>query len=58
MLEAFHRESFHRATATKVYNVPYGEKTQNQRRNAKTVNFSITYGAGQPICLVSWVFRK
>lgn len=47
MLEAFSSgRDFHRATAAKVYNVPYDEVTQNQRRNAKTVNFSITYGAG------------
>lgn len=47
MLEAFSSgRDFHRATAAKVYNVPYDEVTQDQRRNAKTVNFSITYGAG------------
>jgi DNA polymerase I len=36
----------HKATAAKVYNVPLEEVTSDQRRNAKTVNFSITYGAG------------
>jgi DNA polymerase-1 len=47
MLEAFQSgNDFHRATAAKVYNVPYAEVTPAQRRNAKTVNFSITYGAG------------
>ncbi len=47
MLEAFIAgNDFHRATAAKVYNVPYEEVTADQRRNAKTVNFSITYGAG------------
>lgn len=47
MLEAFEAgNDFHRATAAKVYGVPYDEVTSDQRRNAKTVNFSITYGAG------------
>ncbi|MEZ4912375.1 MAG: DNA polymerase I [Saprospiraceae bacterium] len=47
MLEAFESgKDFHRATAAKVYSVPYDEVTSDQRRNAKTVNFSITYGAG------------
>jgi len=47
MMEAFIQgNDFHRATAAKVYNVPYEEVTADQRRNAKTVNFSITYGAG------------
>lgn len=47
MLEAFEAgNDFHRATAAKVYGVSYDEVTSEQRRNAKTVNFSITYGAG------------
>lgn len=47
MLDAFvSGNDFHKATAAKVYNVPYDEVTSAQRRNAKTVNFSITYGAG------------
>ncbi len=47
MLEAFIKgQDFHRATAAKVYDVPFEEVTAEQRRNAKTVNFSITYGAG------------
>jgi len=47
MLEAFNKgQDFHRATAAKVYDVPYDEVTPEQRRNAKTVNFSIIYGAG------------
>lgn len=47
MLSAFiEGNDFHRATAAKVYGVPYEEVTPDQRRNAKTVNFSITYGAG------------
>lgn len=47
MLEAFEAgNDFHRATAAKVYGVAYDEVTSEQRRNAKTVNFSITYGAG------------
>ncbi|HPK08759.1 MAG TPA: DNA polymerase I [Saprospiraceae bacterium] len=47
MLESFKAgNDFHRATAAKVYGVPYDDVTPTQRRNAKTVNFSITYGAG------------
>ncbi len=47
MLEAFQKElDIHRATAAKVYGVDYDQVTMAQRRNAKTVNFSIIYGAG------------
>ena len=47
MLDAFIKgNDFHRATAARVYDTPYEEVTSDQRRNAKTVNFSITYGAG------------
>ena len=47
MLEAFQEgKDIHRATAAKVYGVPFDEVTSEQRRNAKTVNFSIIYGAG------------
>ncbi|MBK9270533.1 MAG: DNA polymerase I [Saprospiraceae bacterium] len=47
MLDAFIKgQDIHRATAAKVYGVPYDEVTSDQRRNAKTVNFSILYGAG------------
>ncbi len=47
MLEAFQKgQDIHRATAANVYNVAYDQVTGDQRRNAKTVNFSILYGAG------------
>ena len=47
MLEAFiEGQDFHRATAARVYEVDYDAVTAEQRRNAKTVNFSIIYGAG------------
>ena len=47
MMEAFQEgKDFHKATASKVYDVPFEEVTAEQRRNAKTVNFSIIYGAG------------
>lgn len=47
MLEAFQKgQDIHTATAAKVYETPYDDVTADQRRNAKTVNFSITYGAG------------
>lgn len=47
MLEAFNNgQDIHRATAARVFEVPYDEVTNDQRRQAKTVNFSIIYGAG------------
>ena len=47
MLEAFsNNQDIHTATASHVFNVPYEEVTPDQRRMAKTVNFSIIYGAG------------
>ena len=47
MLEAFQQNlDIHLSTAAKVYGVPLSEVTPTQRRNAKTVNFSIIYGAG------------
>ncbi|HPQ98316.1 MAG TPA: DNA polymerase I [Saprospiraceae bacterium] len=47
MLEAFEQNlDIHRATAARVYGVPIDEVSADQRRNAKTVNFSIIYGAG------------
>lgn len=47
MLEAFNGDQdIHRATAARVFEVPYDEVTGDQRRQAKTVNFSIIYGAG------------
>lgn len=47
MIEAFQQGlDIHKATAAGVFNVPLDEVTADQRRNAKTVNFSIIYGAG------------
>lgn len=47
MLDAFAKnQDIHRATAARVYGVDYDQVSDDQRRNAKTVNFSITYGAG------------
>ena len=47
MLDAFiNGLDIHSATASKVYDVPIESVTPDQRRNAKTVNFSIIYGAG------------
>jgi DNA polymerase-1 len=47
MLEAFESgQDIHRATAARVYGVPLDQVSPAQRRNAKTVNFSIIYGAG------------
>ena len=47
MQEAFIKgQDIHTATASKVFDVPFEEVTKEQRYRAKTVNFSITYGAG------------
>ncbi len=47
MLEAFQEgKDIHRATASRVFGVPFDEVTKEQRYRAKTVNFSIVYGAG------------
>ena len=47
MIEAFQAgHDIHAATAARVYGVPLEEVSSDQRRNAKTVNFSIIYGAG------------
>ncbi|MCB0703934.1 MAG: DNA polymerase I [Saprospiraceae bacterium] len=47
MLKAFQEgKDIHRATAAGVFSVPFDEVTREQRYRAKTVNFSIIYGAG------------
>ncbi len=47
MIDAFQKnQDIHKATAAKVYGIPFEQVTGEQRRNAKTVNFSIIYGAG------------
>ena len=47
MIEAFQAgQDIHKATAAKVFGVPYEAVTKEQRYRAKTVNFSIVYGAG------------
>lgn len=47
MLDAFQKGlDIHTATAAGVYGVPLDQVTNDQRRAAKTVNFSIIYGAG------------
>lgn len=45
LIEAFQRkQDIHRTTASQVFNVPFEEVTDLQRRNAKAVNFGIVYG--------------
>lgn len=47
MLQAFKEgQDIHAATAAKIYGVAIDEVEKKQRYNAKTVNFSIIYGAG------------
>jgi len=45
MISAFvNGEDIHAATASRVFGVPIGEVTREQRSQAKTVNFGIIYG--------------
>ena len=45
MVEAFASHyDIHAATASRIYGIPIGEVTKDQRRNAKSVNFGIVYG--------------
>ncbi|MBE5892457.1 MAG: DNA polymerase I [Lachnospiraceae bacterium] len=45
LIEAYRLEQdIHRITAAKVFNTPFEEVTDLQRRNAKAVNFGIVYG--------------
>jgi DNA polymerase-1 len=45
MIEAFNRgEDIHTATASKIFNVPPGKVSKEQRSKAKTANFGIIYG--------------
>ena len=47
MLDAFRKElDIHKSTAARVYGLNIDDVSAEQRRNAKTVNFSIIYGAG------------
>ena len=47
LIDFFRRgEDIHRATASKVFGVPLGEVTPDQRRGAKTINFGVLYGMG------------
>ncbi len=47
MLEAFQKgQDIHAATAARVFDVPLDTVTKEQRYRAKTVNFSVIYGAG------------
>lgn len=45
LLEAFRNgEDIHASTASRVYGVPLEQVSDEQRRNAKTVNFGVIYG--------------
>ncbi|MEG0227917.1 MAG: DNA polymerase I [Lachnospiraceae bacterium] len=37
-------QDIHRATASQVFHIPFEEVTEEERRNAKAVNFGIVYG--------------
>jgi DNA polymerase-1 len=45
LIETFHRGAdIHRATASKMFDIPEAELTAEQRRAAKTINFGVLYG--------------
>lgn len=45
LIEAYKEQNdIHRITASQVFHVPFEEVTDQQRRNAKAVNFGIVYG--------------
>jgi DNA polymerase I len=45
LIETFQRGAdIHRATASKMFNIPENELTPDQRRAAKTINFGVLYG--------------
>ena len=45
LIEAYKSaQDIHRMTAAKVFGTPFEEVTEEQRRNAKAVNFGIVYG--------------
>jgi DNA polymerase-1 len=45
LIETFKRGAdIHRATASKMFNIPENELTPDQRRAAKTINFGVLYG--------------
>ena len=45
MIDAYkEKKDIHRITASQVFHIPFDEVTDQQRRNAKAVNFGIVYG--------------
>ena len=45
LIEAYkEKKDIHRITASQVFHIPFDEVTDQQRRNAKAVNFGIVYG--------------
>src|SRR5947209_7554640 len=45
LIETFRRgDDIHRATASKMFNIPQDQLTHDQRRAARTINFGVLYG--------------
>ncbi len=48
LVDAFqHNKDVHTRTAMEIFGVPESEVTQEQRRQAKTINFGVIYGMGE-----------
>src|SRR5213075_2349622 len=48
LIETFRRgDDIHRATASKMFNIPPEQLTPDQRRAAKTINFGVLYGMSE-----------
>jgi len=45
LCEAFHHDhDIHRETASRIFNIPFDKVTEEQRRQAKAINFGVIYG--------------
>ena len=56
MIEAFKNgQDIHRSTASLVFDTPFDDVTDLQRRNAKAVNLVSYMVSARLVCLTTWV---